>query len=814
MPEANPVKFYQGQFPSPLLPRAIMNLPETGFSVAKAIYETCIYGTNSFYSVRNGIFAENRTFAAGKQPIQTYLDLLGADGKLSFMNVDYHPRPIAPKFRDILVNDIMARMETVDCTGLSVAIQQRKDQRKTEMAFKMKHGDFIQAAEKSSGMKFSDNGEDFTPENEDELELWSQLNDKEKEELLMSDGVSFIMYNNDWNSIKKEVAEDLVDTGLGAVWTFFDGRRRIRCKRIRSEYLVYGTTNTLNFRNIPYVSHLERISVLDVRAMYPKYPEEELYKLAYQFKGLYGNPDNLVDFIVDFELAYTRPYDSWLIDVLFFRYKVIKSIDYTKGVDKNDNPIFEYRKSDGSNPRKQPYTAQIPTWYEGAWLIGAEDVLSWGEMKNLIRNNEDVEDVASGYGIYMLNNNGDMLPMSPMQSIRSSIVQMDLSILRMQHTIATTPPNGINMDIDAITEINLGSGIGKVGPMKLREIYTQTGDTYFSSSKISGERSNLKPIEQNISSFGDKLQQYIAVYNFELNCIRDYLGINEVKDGSGVNPRLGLGVMNGQVAASNMSTAHIYGGFVSIMTDTAKAMAILLWDALNTPETNDMYVKLLGKENSDFIRYNKEITKSNYLTKITVNMSQQDRQFLEQNIDIALQQGKILLEDALMVRKYADYNIEYAIRYLSFMEKKRAKMAQQAQMQAAQQQQQATAQQAQQMMQEKQQAEADKDKREMIKTTTKLNGEHMLKIQDLINNALIESMKEGTPLPAYVQIAIDKQLAAHVIEQEEQIQSLQEGLQGHDLEVMSVQQQAAMQAQQQAQNQQQGQAQPQQPQAA
>jgi hypothetical protein len=795
MAEAPVAPDFQGSFPSPLLPRSVMNLPETGYGVAAAIYETSIYGQNSYYAIRNAKFAENRTFAIGKQPFQTYVDLLGADGKISFANYDYHPRPIAPKFRDILVNDIMERMESVDCTGLSIAMQTRKDDRKNQMAFKMKHGDFIQAAEKSSGMKFSDNGEDFTPENEEELELWAQLNDKEKEELLMSYGIEFILENNKTRSLKKEVAEDLVDTGLGCEYTYFDGRKRIRIKRIRPEYLVYGSTNTLDFRYVPYIGHLERISILDVRAMYPNYPEQKLYDLAYQFRGLYGNPDNLVDFIIDYELAYTRPYDSYIIDVLFFRYKVLKTIDYTKGVDNNNNPIFEYRKSDGSNPRKQPYKAYIPTWYEGAWLVGAKDVLAWGEMQNLIRNNEDVEDVASGYSIYMLNNNGDMLPMSPMESIRSSIVQMDLAILRMQHTLATTPGNGVKIDLDAVTEIDLGSGVGKVGVMKVREIYTQTGDVYYRSSKVSGDNGNKDPVQQLLSTYGDKIKGQIEVYNFELNCIRDYLGINEIKDGSAVPERIGLGVMQGQVNAANMSTAHIYNGWVSIRTDTVKSTGVLLWDALNTPETNDMYIKLLGKENADFIRYNKEITKSNYLVKVTVNMSSKDLAWLDNLCTTSVQQKQMMPEDALMVKKYAQFNFEYAVRYLSFIEKKRAKMAQQAQMQTQQQQQQATAELQQQQQQAKAQQDDANDKREIGKVTTKTNGDHLLLIQQLINAAILENQKTGQPIPAYVQAAINKQLQSHVDDQLNQIEALENGLQEHDLTMLTIQQQQAQQQQ-------------------
>lgn len=799
---------FTGQFPSPIMPREELNKPQTGYSTAIAIYETCIYGSNSYYNVRNTHFAENRTFAIGRQPFETYLDLLGVDGKQSFANFNYHPRPVAPKFRNILVNDIVSRMESIDCTGLSQSIQERKSDRKNHMAFKMKHGDFIKVAEQASGMKFSDDGEDFTPETEEDLELWANLNDKEKEELLMSEGIDFVMYNNDEKAIRKEVAEDLVDCGLGCEFAYFDGRNRIRLKRIRPEYLIYGTTNTLNFRNVPYVGHVERISITDVRAMYPNYPEQKLYELAYQYKGLYGNPDALTDFIVDYELAYTRPYDSFLIDVLFYRYKVLKSIDYSKGKDIYGNDIVEWRKVK-DNPKKKNYKAYIPTWYEGAWLIGADDVLAWGEMKNLIRNNEDVEDVSSGYGIYMLNNNGDMLPMSPMESIRSSVINMDLAILRMQNTLAITPPNGFIMDVDAFMDLTLGAGLDKIGPLKGAEIYQQTGRIFYSGAKISGEQ-NKVPIQQLISSYGNMLKDQIEVYNFELNCIRDYLGINEVKDGSAVPERMGLGVMQGQLATANMSTAHIYGGVLSIKTDMAKAIAIMLWDALNTPETNTMYIELLGKQNADFIRYNKELTKSNYLTKITVNMSQQDVQWLNELCTTAVQQQQMEPEDAMMVKKYAQFNFEYAIRYLSFIKKKRMKALQQQEQAKQQQQEQATSQLQQAQAQAKLQQEAESDKRDMLKESSKVNAQHRLKIQDLINQSVLLE-QQGMPLPTYVQAAINHQLSTHVNEQEDQIAAMEESLQAHDLEVMSAQQRAQMQQAQQ----QQGQGQPQgQPQAA
>ena len=163
---------------------------------------------------------------------------------------------------------------------------------------------------------------------------------------------------------------------------------------------------------------------------------------------------------------------------------------------------------------------------------------------------------------------------------------------------------------------------------------------------MSGE-AGRPAIEQAIHNMGDKISQFINVYNFELGCIRDYIGVNEVRDGSGVNPRIGLQVMNNQMQSSNTATGHIYGGVVSIMTDTSKGVAIRLWDTLKQSDVNSMYIKLLGQKNSDFIKRRKDITSSNYDTMITIDMSQDEKLFLETQINTALQAGTIELEDEI-----------------------------------------------------------------------------------------------------------------------------------------------------------------------
>lgn len=760
----NAAKYYKGVFPSPIAPDEVKKTTQYGLATGSAIYQTAVFGGNSYYALRNIRFADSRMFANGKQPFSSYLDLMQINSKNSFTNLDYHPRPVAPKFRDILVNSVMNKMERIDCKALSLDVKNRKDQKKNDAAFRMAEGDFINQVQQEGGIQLEDPNA-FTPESEEELDMWSQMNDKEREELLMEEGINFVLYNNDIDAIKREVAGDVVDTGMGWTQNYFDGNNRIRVRRIRPEMMVYGFTNSLDFTNsksVPYMAHIERMSIVDVRTMWPNIEEEKLYDLARNSIGVYSNPSEIIEYSTDFQLAYTRPYDSFIIDVLFFEYKVTKYINVVESNDKNGNKVIDYGKDayKPTSPDKKLTKKPIPTIYCGAYLIGSDIVPMWKEQPNQLRNNDDIEDLRYSYSGYILNNDGTMMPKSPMEFMKSSIMMMDIAVLKIQHHLATAAPNGARIDIDSAIELDLGKGIGTVGAMKLREIRLQTGDEYWSSRKQDGSQGR-PAIEDAIHPLGDAISQFMNVYNFELNNIRDYIGVNEVTDSASVNPRMGLGVMNNQIQASNNATAHIYGAWVSILTNTAKGVAMRLWDTLKQSDANSMYIKLLGRKNVDFLKYREDITCSNYDVMITVDMSQDDKQFLELNISNALQAGTIDVDDAMVVRDTP--NIKSAIKYLSFIKRKRAKEAEQSQMALQQQQAELSQQQAQ--MAAENQAQLDQLELEKVRQKGAIDNE--LSLQQLINDSMLKSMDmDSKPIPNYVNALIAKQVQAEM-EQEE-----------------------------------------------
>ncbi|WP_312697046.1 hypothetical protein [Sphingobacterium mizutaii] len=779
------IQYHRGVLPSPLAPNSVKLSKEFGVNTARAIYNSFVEGDQSYYQKRNATFKSNRVFAAGKQPMDLYLKLMNIEEKSSFVKLSYHPRPIAPKFRDILVNSIMQKLERVKCKGLSLEISERKEQKKNDAAFRMKEKDYVSKLNQEAGIPFEAE-DDFTPSSQEELDLWSQLNDEEFEELLMSEGINFIFLNNNWNDIlKKQIAESFVDTGMAFVKNSFDRGKRIANKVIRPEQMIYSSTSSLTFDKGAYIGHLEQMQVTDIRILFPDISEAKLHAMCKRHMNDFGNPGYLGDWNNTYDYAHLRPYDGFVLEVMFYEYKATKYITAVESYDRNNKKIIEYVKDTwGANSEvaadKKVVKTAIPAIYAGAWIVGSDDVLKWGEQDDQLRDNENVEDLSFSYDGYMLNNDGSMIPTCPIMGMKSSIIQMDLAVLKIQHHMATVAPDGDFIDVDAASDIDLGAGVGKVGPLVLLKIKQQTGNRYYSSRGMKGDRRN-PPIEQALNQMGDKISQFIMVYNFELGCLKDYIGFNDATDGSGINPRMGAQVMNNQIQASNTATAHIYGGYIYLFGRVARGNGIRLWDTLKEADPNAMYMRILGRKNVDFIRKRKDLTASNYDVNVSIDMSDSDRQFLEQNISVSLQAGLIKLEDAVFVRKLT--NLDLAARYLTFIQKKREKEAHEREIEmqnnAQENQGRIVAQQQQQQMEMK----AAQEEASMKQFQEKSALEQFTQVQKGIFDALLKSMDPNSKaIPAYIQTLIDKQV--------------QDDLAREEQEALAAEQEAAMQAEQ------------------
>ena len=312
---------------------------------------------------------------------------------------------------------------------------------------------------------------------------------------------------------------------------------------------------------------------------------------------------------------------------------------------------------------------------------------------------------------------------------------IQITHLKIQQVVNRVVPDGVFIDADGLNEVDLGTG-NAYNPEDALRLYFQTGSVVGRSYTQDGEFNNAKvPISQLTSNSGaSKMQMLIGNYNHYLNMIRSVTGLNEARDGSTPDPNSLVGVQKLAALNSNTATRHILDGSLFITKTLAEALSLRIADVLEYADFKDEFAMQIGKYNLGILEKIKNLYIYDFGIFIEMSPDEEQKALLEQNIQMALSQKDISLEDAIDIRELK--NLKMANQLLKVKRKQNA--AQRQQMEAQKQQmaaqgqmqvQQAAAQTAMQKMQAETQSKMQIAQAEAAMAIEKMKNEAALKQQ-------------------------------------------------------------------------------------
>ena len=220
----------------------------------------------------------------------------------------------------------------------------------------------------------------------------------------------------------------------------------------------------------------------------------------------------------------------------------------------------------------------------------------------------------------------------------------------------------------------------------------------------------------------------IGNYNHYLNMIRDVTGINSARDGSSPNPDALVGVQKLAALSSNTATRHILNAGLYATRRLAECVSLRIGDILQYADFKEEFAMQIGKYNVAILDEIKDLYLYDFGIFIEIAPDEEEKQMLEANINIALQQQTIDLEDAIDIRGMS--NIKLANEMLKVKRRRRMDQQQkqkqqevQMQTQSNMQTQQAAAQQKSQMIQLETQAKLQVKQSEAMLEIEKMNAE-------------------------------------------------------------------------------------------
>jgi len=178
------------------------------------------------------------------------------------------------------------------------------------------------------------------------------------------------------------------------------------------------------------------------------------------------------------------------------------------------------------------------------------------------------------------------------------------------------------------------------------------------------------PIQEITSgSGGNKIPQLISTYNYYLQMIRDVTGLNEARDASTPAKDALVGVQKLAAANSNTATRHILQAGLFLTVDIAEKISLRVSDVLEYSPTREAFIQMIGAHNVATLEEIASLHLYDFGIFIDIAPDEEEKQLLENNIQMALAQQTIDLEDAIDIRDIK--NIKLANQLLKVRRKRK-----------------------------------------------------------------------------------------------------------------------------------------------
>lgn len=636
-------------------------------------------GTSCRYYSRWRDFHRLRLYARGEQSVAKYKNELAIDGDLSYLNIDWTPVPVIPKFVDIVVNGMSDRLfkpKAYAQDAMSLAKRSKyQDMIETQMVGKP----IFEMLQNYTGVNPFMMDPDKLPENDEELSLFMQINYKPAIEIAEEVAINTIFAENHYDDIRKRLDYDQTVIGIAVAKHEFLLGEGVKVSYVDPANIVYSYTEDPFFKDCFYWGEIKTVPLTELYKINPKLTRDDIEQIS-QYSQTWYDYYNVARFYEN-SVFYRDT-----CTLLYFNYKTTKRVVYKKKtvegggfkmIPKDDsfNPPAEMMEEGGFEKVEKT----IDVWYEGVMVMGTNYLLKWEMAENMVRPKSTAQHAMPMYVA--------CAPRMYKGVIESLVRRMipfadliQITHLKLQQVINRVVPDGVFIDADGLNEVDLGTG-NAYNPEDALRLYFQTGSVIGRSFTQDGDFNNARvPITQLTSNSGAaKTQMLLANYQHYMDMIRTVTGLNEARDGSTPDPNSLVGLQKLAALNSNTATRHILESGLFIYRSLAEAITYRVADILEYADFKEDFATRIGRYNVSILNDIKDLYLYDFGIFVEVSPDEEQKAQLEANIQMALSKGDINLEDAIDIRELK--NLKLANQLLKVKRIKNAEQMEKMQMQ-------------------------------------------------------------------------------------------------------------------------------------
>jgi hypothetical protein len=735
-------------FPSQFVSDSEKKTSEFGLQIGQAIqYEWFRKdGGQCRYYNQGRDFHRLRLYARGEQPTGKYKNELSVDGDLSYLNLDWTPVPIIPKFVDLVVNGMQDRLFNVKVYSQDAISQSRRSQYQQMIEGEMLAKPLLNIIQEKTGIDPFTVDQAELPESDEELKLYMQLNYKPAIEIAEEEAINTLFESNKYIDIRKQLDYDLTVLGISCAKHEFQEGNGVKISYVDPANIVYSYTEDPHFKDCFYWGEIKTLSITELLKIDPSLTNEDLEEISKYSQSWY-------DYYNGAQHFQNSIFNKDTATVMYFNYKTTNKVVYKRKVKDNGN-VTMVEKDDTFNPpidmmeegNFEKVSKTIDVWYEGVMVMGTNIILKWEMMENMVRPQSATQHAIPNYVCV-----APRMYKGVIESITRRMIPfadlINITHYKLQQVIAKVVPDGVFIDADGLNDVDLGTGAA-YNPEDALRLYFQTGSVIGRSYTQDGDFNNARvPIQElNSNSGAGKSQMLISNFNHYLNQIRTVTGLAG-RDESQVDPNALVGVQKLAALNSNVATRHILDASLFIYKSLAEALTYRVADILQYADFKDEFINQIGKYNVSILGDISDLYIYDFGIFIELSPDEEQRQMLEQNIQMALSRNDINLEDAIDIRELK--NIKVANQLLKLKRKTKLEREEKMAMQSQ-------AMQSQQQLKSQEMAAAAATQKIQMETQAKLQyrqADVAFEIEKMKNEAMLKSQLMQEEFNLQVQLA-------------------------------------------------------------
>lgn len=594
---------------------------------------------------------ENETYYDGNQSIDQYKPLLDVDDSAddSEWKIDWTPRPTWKKFIDIAESKIIQRQYNIVATPIDPLAADEMSKYFNEARVKI----LMRNALRQTNPELANSpqiaqmpGESETLE---ELERRMEFGVKFNMAMEAEQGIALVHYQNNIEEKRKEIAKSFIIKGEAAYKDWTEGSN-VKFRVCDTSCMVVSYVKNGDYTK---ARHIGEVIEIDQEELLLHFNKEEVKEIvAKQNKGTYK--DNAKVLVLDLEI---RSLDTFV---------------RRQGENSEGNYIYKkssYKNKDndetvviGGEKKKKYITKDIENIYHVCWVIDTDLVYNYGRLNKIKRTKTKQEAAKAEYSYHIRTTK------ALIEKLRPTIDDYQMTVYKVQNFKNRWIPYIIDIDFDALENVDLGGSGEAWTPMQILDFLMATNVLVTRRKDASGQNINYKSVEVQMTGMAGEFAELVRELERLKNEFREIAGMNEVTDGTSPNPRLLKAMTGAMNDATNNALFPFMFAESKLLESLSKGCIQRLVRAVKEGEVSGTMMAL-GSGTVKFIRVSPDISLHAWGIMIQDKPTDDHIQTIVEQLNIGQSKDLLQPEDIFFIKGMS--NIKQIEMEIAFRVKKR-----------------------------------------------------------------------------------------------------------------------------------------------